>query len=153
MRSGTTRRPPRQFPAGDVSSVTWSADDKQLAFVDGSGGSYEPNYSAWVMSSDGEGAHRLPRYGEGNVDAVQWLPRHRRVLIVDTDSPSLYLIHPNGTHKSDLPFDVADDLPSPDGRKLLFVDRVSDSSGSYYRSAISLANLDTGQTQQLTQTR
>jgi len=153
MRSGATRRPHHHFPAGnDVSSVTWSADDQQIAFVDGSGGSYEPNYSAWVMSSDGERVHHLPRYGEGNVEAIQWLPKHQQMLVVNTDQASLYLIRADGTRKTDYSFQVDDDLPSPDGRKLLFVRRVFDSSGSYYRSAISLANLDTGQTQQLTQT-
>ncbi len=155
MRSGTTRRPPRQFPAGNgASSVTWSADDKQLAFVDGSGGSYEPNYSAWVvMSSDGERAYRLPRYGEGNVDNIQWLPRHPQVLVIESDQ-GVYLVHADGTRHANLSGEIYYGwAASPDGKELLFVRTVYDSSGSYYRSAISLANLDTGQTQQLTQSR
>jgi Tol biopolymer transport system component len=103
MRSGTTRRTPRHLPAGnDVSSVAWSADDKQLAFVDGSGGSYQPNYTAWIMSSDGKRAHRLPRYGEGNVDNVQWLPRHPQVLVIESEQ-GVYLLHADGTGKADFP--------------------------------------------------
>jgi Tol biopolymer transport system component len=95
----------------------------------------------------------LQRDGEGNVDAVQWLPKHSQVLVINTDDASLYLVHADGTQKNDLPFEVDDVSPSPDGKNLLFVRRVFDSSGSYYRSAISRANLNTGQTQQLTQRR
>jgi len=152
-RSRAIRRLHQFSTQNDVSSVAWSANDKQLAFVDGSGGSYNPNYSAWVTTSDGNRALRLQRYGEGNVDAVQWLPKHSQVLVINTDDASLYLVHAEGTQKNDLPFEVDDVSPSPDGKNLLFVRRVFDSSGSYYRSAISRANLNTGQTQQLTQRR
>jgi WD40 repeat protein len=61
IRTGATRRIHRFWSGNDVSSVAWSPDDKQIAFIDGSGGSYDPNYSAWVMAADGHHALRLPR--------------------------------------------------------------------------------------------
>jgi Tol biopolymer transport system component len=152
MRSGAIQRPRRYFSPNDsVPSVAWSADDKQIAFVDGSGGSYDPNYSAWVMSSDGRHVHRLRRYGQGNVDNIQWLPHHRDVLVMNTDEASLYLVDANGRHYRLFPFEVDDVYPAPDGQKLLFVRRVFDSAGNYYRSALSLASLGRAQTKRLTQ--
>jgi Tol biopolymer transport system component len=151
--TGAIRRLHLFSSGNDVSSVAWSPDDKELAFVDGSGGSYDPDYSAWVMAADGQHAHRLPRHGEGNVDAVEWLPKHPQVLIINTDYGKAYLIRADGTGKHDLPFDVDTVAPSMDGGKLLFVRRVFDRDGNYYRSAISLANIKTGTTRQLTQGR
>lgn len=148
--SGVVHRLHR-FAADDAYSFAWSADDTQLAFVDGSGGSYEPDYSAWVMNGDGTNAHRLPRYGEGNVDAVQWLPRQPRALVVNTDEASLYRIQSDGTGKRDFPIEVDVVSPSPDGRTLLFVRRVFDSDGNYYRSAISVVDVRSGRVRRLTQ--
>jgi Tol biopolymer transport system component len=149
--TGAIRRLHLFSSGNDVPSVAWSPDDKELAFVDGSGGSYDPDYSAWVMSADGQHAHRLPRHREGNVDAVEWLPKHPQVLVINTDFGKPYLIRADGTSKHDLPFDVDTVAPSRDGGKLLFVRRVFDSDGNYYRSTISLANIKTDETRQLTQ--
>jgi Tol biopolymer transport system component len=151
MRTGTIRRLHLFSRGNDVSSVEWSPDDNELAFVDGSGGSYDPNYSAWVMAADGHHTLALPRHGEGNVDALEWLPNHPQVLLINTDYAKAYLIRADGTSKHDLPFEVDTISPSTDGSKLLFVRRVFDSEGSYYRSAISVATLRTGQTERLTQ--
>jgi Tol biopolymer transport system component len=151
MRTGTIRRL-HPFSSGNgVSSVEWSPDDKELAFIDGSGGSYDPNYSAWVMAADGHHALALPRHGEGNVDGLEWLPNHPQVLVINTDYAKAYLIRADGTNKHDLPIEVDTISPSTDGSKLLFVRRVFDSEGTYYRSAISLATIKTGQTERLTQ--
>ena len=152
-RTGKVRRIHRFSPWNGVSSVTWSRDDRELAFIDGSGGSYQPDYSAWVMSANGKHVFELPRYREGNVDGVAWLPTHRRTLVVNTDDAAVYLVHADGTDKRDLPFAADIVSASADGSRLLFVRRVFDSEGIYYRSAISLANLKTGQTRQLTQRR
>jgi hypothetical protein len=93
----------------------------------------------------------LPRHGEGNVDAVEWLPKHPQVLVINTDFGKAYLIRADGTSTHDLPFDVDTVAPSRDGGKLLFVRRVFDSDGNFYRSTISLANIKTDETRQLTQ--
>jgi hypothetical protein len=152
MRSGRTLTLLQDdFSTGStVTSVAWSADDGQLAFVIGTGGSYQPNYDAWVVSSDGEHARRLGRYSEGSVDNVQWLPAHPDTLLIESDY-SAYLVRANGTGKRDLPavYDVYG--ASPDGKTVLDVDTKYDSAGNYYRSAISLANLRTGEIRQLTQ--
>jgi Tol biopolymer transport system component len=151
-KGARTIRRLHHFSSGDdVYSVAWSPDDRELAVVDGSGGSYDPDYSAWVMAADGKHAHRLPRHGEGNVDAVAWLPEHPQVLVINTDYAKAYLMRADGTGKHDLPFAVDTIAPSLAGDKALFVRRVFDSDGNYDRSAISLANLKTGQVQQLTQ--
>jgi Tol biopolymer transport system component len=149
--AGAIRRLHLFSSGNDVSSVAWSPGDKELVFVDGSGGSYDPDYSAWVMAADGEHAHRLPRHGEGNVYAVGWLPKHPQVLVINTDLGKAYLIRADGTSKHDLPFVRGTVAPSMDGGKLLFARPVIDSDGNYYRSAIWLANIKTGETRQLTQ--
>ena len=151
MLTGTIRRIHRFSSGNDVSSVTWSPDDKELAFVDGYGRSLNPDYSAWVMAADGHHALALPRHGEGNVDALEWLPNHAQVLVINTDYAKAYLIRADGTNKHDLPFDADAISPSMDGSKLLFVRRVFDSTGTYYWSAISLAAIKTGETERLTQ--
>jgi Tol biopolymer transport system component len=151
IRTGAIRQLHHFSEENDLSSVEWSPDDKELAVVDGSGGSLDPNYSAWVMAADGEHARKLPRFGDGNVDAVEWLPRHPRVLVINTDYAKAYLVRADGEHKRDLPFGVDDLTASPDGSKLLFVRRHFDSEGTYYHSAISVANVRTGEARQLTQ--
>jgi Tol biopolymer transport system component len=157
MRTGTVRRLHRFSADNDVSSLAWSRDDEELALVDGSGGSYNPDYSAWIMARDGEHTHRLPRYGEGNVDALEWLPNRPQEVVVETDVSNVYLVRVDGTHKHDLPVEVDDAgidcvSASADGSKLLFVRTVFGGSGDYYyRSAIWRANLKTGQIRQLTQ--
>ena len=151
VRTGTVGRLHRFKRGDDVSWVAWSPDDKQLAFVDGNGGSYDPNYSAWVMAADGKHARQLPRYGEGNIWDVEWLPGRPQVLLVNTDYGKAYLVRADGTHKHDLPFEVDDITASPDGKAVLLVQRVFDSEGTYDHSTISLANLKTGHVRQLTQ--
>lgn len=153
LRTGAVRRLRRNTVADDqdVARVVWSRDDRQIAFVDGSGGSYDPDYSAWVMASDGTGAHRLPRFGEGNVDDLQWLPGRRGVLLVNTDYADVYLVDSDGRDKHDLPFEADVVEPSPSGTELLFVRRIFDSNGEYDRSALSLEKLKTGKTERLTQ--
>src|SRR5262249_26800750 len=64
MHTRTRRRLHRFSTKNGVSSVAWSPDDKAISFVDGSGGSQNPNCSAWVMTSDGKQVRRLPRFGE-----------------------------------------------------------------------------------------
>jgi Tol biopolymer transport system component len=153
VRTGAVRRLHRSRTSNDrdVFSVAWSRDDKEIAFVDGSGGSYDPNYSAWVMTAGGADAHRLPRFGEGNVDDVQWLPGRPGVLLVNTDYASVYLVDADGRNKHDLPFEADTVAPSRKGTRVLFVRRVFYDDGTYDRSALSLANLKTGKTERLTQ--
>jgi Tol biopolymer transport system component len=115
-----TKRGATAFEGG-TASVDWSSDDQQIAFVRGSGGSLQPDYNAWVINANGTGKHRLPRFGEGTVDDVRWLPKHPATLLVQPDSGGFYLLRLNGLHKRDVRAEGYDATPSPYGNKLLFV--------------------------------
>jgi Tol biopolymer transport system component len=138
------------FGAG-IPSVAWSADDRELAFVEGTGGSLNPDYSAWVIGVNGNGLRRLPRFGEGNVDSIAWLPRHPQTLLVNTDTATVYLLGTDGAHKRDLPLEAGEISISPSGRKLLFALEVYEGDGIRYHSAISVFDLDAGSVERLTQ--
>jgi Tol biopolymer transport system component len=153
IHSRTIRRLHRFSSQDDVPSVAWSSNGNELAFVDGSGGSYNPDYYAWVMNTNGTHLHRVCRYCDGNADVVQWLPRHPQELVLTTDAASVYLIGIAGRRPHELPFEADIVAPSPNGKRLLFVRRVFDSQGNYYRSAVSLAGLNAANTQKLTQNR
>jgi Tol biopolymer transport system component len=135
-----------------VPSETWSADDRELAFVEGIGSSDNPDYSAWLIGVNGRGLHRLPGFGEGNVDALTWLPSRARTLLVTTvTDASAYLLRADGRRKRRLPFQGDQVAVSPDGSKLLFVRAVYQSDGLRYHSAIYRADVESGSIEQLTQ--
>jgi tricorn protease-like protein len=151
-RGGAVHRLTHMRAGTATTFVDWSSDDRQLAFVHGSGGSYQPDYSAWVINADGTGAHRLPRFGEGNVDTLLWLPRQAETLLVATDDGRSYLVRRDGTHQHDLLINGQSATPSPDGTKLLVVQAVDRGYPNQYYSAIYLTNIDGGSERQLTQT-
>ena len=86
----------------------------------------------------------IPRYD------VYWLPGSPRELLVNSDY-ALYLIRADGRRKHDLATDPDVAIPSADGKQMLVVNRVFDSDGNYYRSAISIESIATGKTAQLMQ--
>ena len=135
-----------------VPSVGWSADDRELVFVEGVGSSDNPDYGAGLVDADGRGLRRLSCLDQGNVDSLAWLPRHARTLLVTTTDANAYLLRTDCTHEHGLAIHGVDVAVSPDGTKLLFERTVYESDGLRYRSAIQLFDIDTGSVEQLTQT-
>ena len=141
-----------------TTSVQWSSDGKQIAFLRNSPSSdYEAlNQHSWVIDANGRDEHELPRFGEGSVDQLVWLPKNLGMLAAAGDnSGHIYLVRSNGASKRDLRLGGWDDepVPSPDGTKVVF-DRIgaAQDNGAPQFAALFVATLPKGGVRQLTQT-
>jgi Tol biopolymer transport system component len=140
-----------------TTSVQWSPDGKRIAFLrDFSSSVYgAQDQRPWVIDANGRDQHPVPRFGEGSVDELVWLPKKTGILAAAGDgSGHIYLFRSDGSGKHDLPLAGWDNepVPSPDGRKLV-VDRVGElpDNGAPQHGALFLVALAGGGVSQLTQ--
>jgi len=140
-----------------TTSVEWSPDGKQIAFLrDVPGGDIETlNQYGWVVRADGHGQHRLPRFDEGSVDQLVWVPAKPAMLAAAGDGRGhIYLLrsHGSGMHDLQLPGWDYEPVASRDGTKIAFdrVGSVPDNGAAQY-AALYVATLPAGPVHQLTQ--
>ena len=144
---------------GDIgtTSVDWSPNGKQIAFLRATpGGDVETlNQHGWVVGADGRGQHRLPRFGEGSVDQLVWVPGKPALLAAaGDDSGHIYLLRSDGSGKHDLraPGWDYEPVPSPGGTMIAFdrVGSVPDNAAPQH-AALYVASIPAGSVRQLTQ--
>jgi Tol biopolymer transport system component len=118
-----THLPSEPFQA--VTSIDWSPDGKRIAYIQGTGGSYEPDYHSWIIDADGRRNHRLPRFGEGSPFLLTWIPSRPGWLLASGDvGAHLYIVRSDARIKHDLalttgPFEGSATV-APDGRTIAY---------------------------------
>jgi TolB protein len=135
-----------------VASESWSQDDTTIAFVNGFGYQGDNSYRAWVVAANGRGLHPLAGFSK-DVSSIDWLPHHRATLLVSTLNGDVYLVGPDGSNKTHLPFVANDVAASPRGDKILFDVAVYRGDGIHYHDAIHVFDVKTRSITQLPQTR
>ncbi len=108
-----------------------------------------------MIDANGSDQRQLPRFGEGSVDQLVWLPKNPGMLTAaGNDTGHIYLVRSDGSGKHDLRLGGWDyePVPSPNGRKLVFV-RVGavQDNGAPQHAALFVVTLDGGGVSQLTQ--
>jgi Tol biopolymer transport system component len=122
----------------DVTSLSWSRDGTQIAFVSGSydeQGQPLVDGHVEIVNADGRGLPRivsaLPHYN-GVASGVAWLPGAAHSLLYNTDK-GIYIVslRTGGSHRINSSAS-APPVPSPDGKRFLFAPYTSSGKAAIY---------------------